>query len=225
MSLLKKALLVAGSTLGANIALTLINIIQAGSKYPDGRTMKDILGMDPAKATAGNVSKLSRRDCMQLFYAAEEPDFSSLKGEFSAMVLPGGVQGKASELFTHHVFPTGGVTLRTHWEGKAFMPESSSSGYGYNMFTDRSSGSPKTLRIRKFRTHVGPTTLGRDGRNSIHLVYHDFNSGTVKSMHDEARKINGNLYICGGYMALGGGWVNPAPFVLTGPSSEWVGLD
>jgi hypothetical protein len=225
MSLFKKALFVAGSTLGANIALTIINILQAGSKYPDGRTMKDILGKDPAKATADDVAKLSRKDCMQLFYAAEAPDFASLKGEFTAKVLPGGVLGPASELFTHHVFPTGGITLKTHWDGKAFMPESASSGYGYNLFTDKSSGSPKTLRIRKFKTHVGPTTLGKDGRNSIHLVYHDFNSGTVKSMHDEARKINDNLYICGGYMALGGGWVNPAPFVLTGPPSEWVGLD
>jgi hypothetical protein len=105
------------------------------------------------------------------------------------------------------------------------MPESASSGYGYNLFTDKSSGSAKTLRIRKFKTHLGPTTIGKDGRNSIHLIYHDFNSGAVKSMHDEVRKINDNLYICGGYMALGGGAINPAPFVLIGPPSEWVGLD
>jgi hypothetical protein len=225
MGIFKKALFVAVSGLGVNVALTVINILQAGSKYPDGRTMKDILGIDPQKATADDVARLSRADCMQLFYAADVPDFASMKGEFTAKVLPGGVQGKASELFTHHVFPTGGVTLKTHWEGKALLPETPTSGYGYNIFSDRSSGSPKVLRLRKFRTHVGPTTLGKDGRNSLHLVYHDFNTGAVKSMHDEARKINDNLYICGGYMALGGGAINPAPFVLIGPPSEWVGLD
>jgi hypothetical protein len=225
MSLTKKLIYLAGSTLGANIALTVINILQAGSKYPDGRSIKDILGKDAAKATADDVARLSRADCMQLYYAADAPDFASLKGEFKATVLTGGAQGRASELFTHHVFPTGGITLKTHWEGKAFMPESATSGYGYNLFTDKSSGSPKTLRIRKFKTSLGPTTVGKDGRNSIHLIYHDYNSGAVKSMHDEARRINDNLYICAGYMALGGGWVNPAPFVLTGPPTDWVGMD
>ena len=225
MGILKKTIFLAVSTVAANIVLTIINILQAGSKYPDGRAIKDILGKDAAKATAADVTRLSRADCMQLFYAADAPDFASFKGEFKAIVLSGGVLGPASVKFTHHVFPTGGITLKTHWEGKALMPESASSGYGYNLFIDKSSGSAKTLRIRKFKTLLGPTTMGKDGKNSIHLVYHDFNSGVIKSMHDEVRKINDNLYICGGYMALGGGAINPAPFILTGPPSEWVGMD
>jgi len=225
MSFVKKTIFLAVSTVAANLALTAINILQAGSKYPDGRTIKDILGKEPEKATADDVARLSRADCMQLFYAADAPDFASFKGEFNARVLSGGVLGPASVKFTHHVFPTGGITLKTHWEGKALMPESATAGYGYNLFTDKSSGRSKTFRIRKFKTRLGPTTIGKDGRNSIHLVYHDFNSGVVKSMHDEVRKVNDNLYICGGYMALGGGAINPAPFMLIGPPSEWVGLD
>jgi len=42
-------------------------------------------------------------------------------------------------------------------------------------------------------------------------------------MHDEARKIN-NLTICVGHVALGSGLFNPAPFVLIGPTTLWVGL-
>jgi len=224
MGIIKKSFISASVALFVNILLTVINILQAGKRYPDGRTLKDIIGKNPDEAGFNDIEKLSRKDKMQLFYTAGCPDFMSLKGEYKAKVLSGGVLGPASELFTHHVFPTGGITLKTHWEGKAFLPEKQNSGYGYNLFTD-SSDSAQTLRIRKFRTYMGPTTIGRDGRNSIHLVYHDFNSGAVRSMHDELRKINDRLFICAGYMALGGGAINPAPFVLTGEPAAWVGLD
>jgi len=44
-------------------------------------------------------------------------------------------------------------------------------------------------------------------------------------MRDEIRKINDHLFIGIGYMGLGGGSINPAPFVLIGPAKEWVGVD
>jgi hypothetical protein len=225
MGFLKKLVLIAGSTVALNLALTVINALQAGSRYPDGRTLKDILGKEASQATADDIEKLSRADCMQLFYAADMPDFQSFKGEFKALVLSKGVQGPLSVLLAHHVIPTGGITLKTRWEGKGFMPESLTSGYGYNLFNDTSSGSGKTVRIRKFRTYTGPTAIGKDGRNSIHLIYKDFNKGAVSSMHDEVRKVNDKLFICAGFLALGGGPANPVSFVLIGPPSEWIGLD
>jgi hypothetical protein len=44
-------------------------------------------------------------------------------------------------------------------------------------------------------------------------------------MRDEVRKINDNLYICMGHMGIGGGAINPTPFVLLGPPTPWVGLE
>ena len=222
MTKFKRLLFLAGAAGFSNAALTVINILQAGPRTPDGRSLAQILGVDPQKATLADVEKLGRADTMQLFYAAPAPDFSAMQGEYRAQVLKGGVLGTASILFTHHVFPTGGITLDTHWEGKAFLPVNKTSGHGYNLF---STGPARSIyRARKFKTSLGPTIIGKDGRNSLHLDYSPFNSGVIHSMHDEVRQINANLFICAGCMALGGGPINPAPFVLLGPPTDWVGL-
>ena len=210
-----------GAFAAANVGMTLVNIIQAGSRRPDGRTMAQILGVDPALAGFDDIERLSRADKMQLFYAASAPDFMKMSGEFKARVLSGGVQGPSSELFTHHVFPAGRPTLGTHWEGKAFQPVSDERGWGYNIF----SRGGRIFRTRRMKTYVGPTVFGRDGKDSFHLDYSFFNTDVIHSMHDEIRQINENLFICAGCMALGGGPLNPAPFALMGPASAWVGAD
>jgi len=208
------------------LLLNVINILQAGSKKPDGRTMEQIIGIDPAKATYEDVEKLSRKDTMQLFYAAETPNFEELEGEYKAGLLSGGVLGKSSELFTHYVFPTGMVTLGTKWVGKAFTKETELTGKGYNIFTKKDkNGAAVTLRIREIKTGIGPTKIGKDSKPSFKIDYRMFNTGSVKSMCDELRRINENLYIGAGYMGLGGGSINPAPFVLIGPPTPFVGAD
>jgi len=222
MTSFKRLLFLAGAAGLSNVALTVINILQAGPRTPDGRSMAQILGVDPEKATLADIEKLSRADTMQLFYAAPAPEFAAMKGEYRAKALKGGVLGTATVLFTHHVFPTGGITLDSQWEGKAFMPVDKTSGHGYNLF---STGPARSIyRARKFKTSLAPTIIGKDGRNSLHLDYSPFNTGVVHSMHDEVRQVNANLFICAGFMALGGGPANPGPFVLLGPPTEWVGL-
>lgn len=222
MTRFKRLIFLAGAAGLSNAALTVINILQAGPRTPDGRSLAQILGVDPEKATLADIEKLSRADTMQLFYAAPAPDFSAMKGEFRAKALKGGVLGTATVLFTHHVFPTGGITLDSQWEGKAFMPVDKTSGHGYNLF---STGPARSIyRARKFKTSLKPTIIGKDGRNSLHLDYSPYNTGAVHSMHDEVRQVNANLFICAGFMALGGGPANPGPFVLMGPPTDWVGL-
>jgi len=44
-------------------------------------------------------------------------------------------------------------------------------------------------------------------------------------MQDEVRKVNDNLFICIGYMGIGGGSINPAFFILYGEPEKWVGAD
>ncbi len=225
MNLLATLLIIAGSGVLAMIALNLINILQAGSKKPDGRTMAQILGVDPEDATYNDVEKLSRSEKMQLFYAAPAPDFTSLNGEYSARLLSGGILGGSSAYFTHHIFPTGRLTLRTRWIGKGFKSEGESTGTGYNIFTDNTGGSSKILRIRKIKTYLAPTRIGKTGKPSFHIDYSELNSGAVHSMRDEVRQINQNLFIGAGYMGLGGGPSNPAPFALIGPPKPWEGAD
>jgi hypothetical protein len=44
----------------------------------------------------------------------------------------------------------------------------------------------------------------------------------VDGMRDELRKINPDLFIGMGYMPIGGGAINPGPFVVYGPPEAWV---
>jgi hypothetical protein len=188
--------------------------------------MAEILGVDPETATYGDVEKLSRRDKMQLFYAAQPPDFKELSGEYDAQLLSGGILGPSSALFTHYVFPTGRVTTNTRWIGKGFKPGNNDTGHGYNIFTrKKSNGTISTLRIRPMKTSLAPSKVGKDGKLSFTVDYSADNTGTIHSMRDEIRRINPNLFIGAGYMGLGGGPINPAPFALIGPPKPWVGAD
>jgi hypothetical protein len=226
MKILKKILLVLGILIFVMITLNGINIIQAGSREPDGRTMAQILGVDPRTATYDDMEKLSRKDKMQLFYAAKTPDFKTFNGEYKARLLSGGILDSSSALFTHHVFPTGLVTLDTQWIGKAFKGDTQDAGHGYNIFTEKSSDkNTSTLRIRPMKTSIGDSKLGKDGKKSFLVNYSFDNTGTINSMRDEIRQINDNLFIGAGYMGLGGGSINPAPFALIGPPQPWVGVD
>lgn len=219
---LKKAAAIAGGSLALNVALFAVNILQAGKRRPDGRSMREILGLDPEKATWQDVEKLNRRDTMQLFYAARAPRLEEMQGEYRAKVLSGGVLDGPTGYFTHHVFPTGRLTPRFELLGKAFMPGEMNEGWGYNMFLNRKTG--ETWRGLKMLTFVGPTTIGTDASASLHLDYGVYNGGVVRSMHDELRRVNDNLFICAGYLGFSGGPRNPGPFVLIGPPDEWVGL-
>jgi len=215
--ILKKCLVVVSILLFFNIVLTGINILQKGGVY-DGRSIEEILGRPLSQAIPNDIEHLSKSEIMQLFYSAPAPDFSSLKGEYKAKTLPVGIMAPAADFFTHHFFGPG------HWEGKAFFPFEQTKGWGYNLFSIKDvSGNPSFARERKMDTFVGKSEI--DKKDSFHLVYKAFNGGIIKSMHDEIRKINDTLYICMGYMAVGGGSINPAPFILYGEPSEWVGPD
>jgi len=226
MKAFKNILIVLGVLVVVMLILNGINIMQAGSKKPDGRTMTQILGVDSKLASFDDIEKLSRKDKMQLFYAAAVPDFKTLQGEYEARILSGGILGKSSAMFTHFVFPTGLLTCSTRWVGKAFKSDSKNSGLGYNTFTkEKTEENISTLRIRRMKTSMGVSRVGKDGKKSFLVDYSFDNTGTIKSMRDEIRQINDNLFIGAGYMGLGGGPINPAPFALIGPPKPWAGPD
>lgn len=207
----KKIILVLAIFIGLNFLLISINIIQKGGKY-DGRSIEQILGKPPEIANVEDIKRLSKSEIMQLFYAASPPEFTSMNGEYKAQTLSVGIMSPVVDYFTHHFFGPG------RWEGKAFFPKEKNKGWGYNMFSLKDGKNGITLvRTRKMETWITKSEI--DDKDSFHLVYRAYNGGLVKSMHDEIRKINNTLYMGMGYMAAGGGSINPAPFILYGMPS------
>jgi hypothetical protein len=217
MSNLKKALPIVLIFLIISLALPGINILQNGLGGWDGRSMDAILGIRAEKATLETIEALSKSDVMQLFYAAEPPVLNAMKGEYRAKLLSVGVLAFATELYTHHLFGPG------RWEGKAFLPKNEKKGSGYNLFRNTDAADDTVARTRQMDTYIGPSNI--DDKKSLHLDYAPYNSGMVHTMHDEIRKINDTLYIGMGYMAAGGGSINPAPFVVYGKPMPWKGMD
>jgi len=213
MKALKNLLIVVCVLIVVGVLMTGINILQKGGEY-NGRSIEDILGVPPEKATFADIKKLSKADVFQLYYAASAPSFREFNGEYTAATVDVGIMATSAGYYTHTFFGPG------HWEGKAFYPFEQNKGYGYNIFKDAAG---KIYRTRKMDTEIGPSE--HDGKPAFKLNYGAYNSGTVHSMRDELRKINGNLYLGLGYMAMGGGKINPAPFVVIGPAKPWVGVD
>jgi len=216
--MLKKVCIVIGILVCLQLVLVGINIMQKGGSSWKGRSIENILGVAATEATLDDVKKLSKADVFQLFYAAPPPEFTEMKGEYSAVTLNVGVLAFAADFFTYHFFGPG------YWEGKAFYPFEEQQGWGYNLFSEKDEvGTKRFIRTRRMNTWVGPSTI--DDKVSFHLDYSPYNTGLVHSMHDEIRKINDRLFIGLGYMAAGGGSLNPAPFVLHGAPQPWQGID
>ncbi len=228
----KKGLIVPGILVALPLLLTAINIAQNGSSTPDGRTPDEILGVSAEAAGAEDVARLDKADVMQLFYALPAPGPAELDGEYQAVLVDVGVLSAGSAWFTHNLFGDGrwlGKGFRAIEPGAADTTQSNAAkGGGYNLFAGSSnydfrdadpamqSAADEIIRLREFDTYAGPSQI--DERESFHLDYGRHNSGTVQSMRDEIRKINQRLYLGMGHMALGGGAINPAPFLLIGPA-------
>jgi hypothetical protein len=217
MKALKIILIAVVALVVVQLTLTGINILQKGGAYK-GQSMEQILGIAPGKATVNDIEKLDKAALFQLFYAAPAPKFEEVKGEYSGQTIPVGVLAMSADIFTHHFFGPG------RWLGKAFFPFEKDKGWGYNMFSSKNKDGQEVIyRVRKMNAYIGKSPI--DGKDSFHLDYSPYNSGTVHSMHDELRKINDNIFLGMGYMGIGGGSINPAPFLVIGPAVKWVGTD
>jgi hypothetical protein len=197
--------------------LTAIHIFQNGASKPDGRTMEKILGMPADQAAPEDIGKLKKSDIMQLFYAADAPKFTEMKGEYKARLLPTGILFPVANFYAHHLMGPG------HWEAKAFFPFESNKGWGYNLFSSKKGGNSKIVRTMKMDTHVGKSRF--DDKDSFHLVYKAYNTGLNHTMRDEIRKINDRLYIGLGCLAWNMDTLNPCPFILYGTPDQWAGPD
>ncbi|BBO78136.1 hypothetical protein DSCW_55530 [Desulfosarcina widdelii] len=197
-----------------NLLVTGINILQNGSSGWDGRSMEQILGVPPEQATLADIERLSKSEVMQLFHSATPPTLSDLQGEYQAKNLAVGIMAPAADFYTQHFFGPG------RWLGKGFTAEAAQNGQGYNLFQEKE-GDGTIWRTRRMKTSVGTSVFDR--KESFKLDYSVYNKGPVHGMRDELRKINPALFIGMGYMPIGGGSINPGPFVVYGNPSPWVG--
>jgi len=206
--------LVLCTVIALSFAATGVNILQNGVGGWNGKSVTEILGVPADKATVKDIEKLSKSEVMQLFYAADAPSFETIKGEYKGQLINVGILALPSDYLTHHFF------CPPQWVGKAFFPFEKDKGWGYNVCSGEGN---KIIRMRKMDTYMGVSNM--DKKKSFHLHYASYNSDLFYTMHDEIRKINDNLYIGMGYMAVTGGSINPFPFVHIGPPTPWVGID
>jgi short-subunit dehydrogenase len=211
--LLKRAAGVFAVLVLLNLLITGINILQNGIGGWDGRTMQQILGVAPQLATVADVERLSKSEVKQLYHAASTPSMSDLAGEFKAKNLSVGIMAPAADFYTHHFFGPG------RWMGKGFTSEDGRTGSGYNLFMKK--GAEGTvIRTRRMKTRIDTSVY--DEKDSFQLDYSPFNGGLVHGMRDELRMINPALFIGMGYMPIGGGAINPGPFIVFGSPAPWV---
>lgn len=217
MKIFKIIMICAAVVVAVNILVMGVNIIQNGPGKWDGRSIEEILGVKAENAEADDVDKLSKSDVMQLFFAAEAPEFTEMNGEYKTRLVSAGILYGANEFYAHNFMGPG------HWEAKAFFPFEKIRGQGYNLFTVDENGEKRAVRTLRMDTFNGKSNF--DDKESFHLVYEAYNTDQNRSMRDEIRKINDSLYIGLGYSKWNLGTYNPSPFVLHGKPEKWTGPD
>jgi len=208
--------------IGSGIALVLVLLVSGINVFQNGFGSKNlspekILNKPLNEITREDVLNLSKSDFVQLFYSLPAPAVDDLKGEYKAANLPAGIMAASVQFYTDHFFGPG------KWTGKAFRSINGKKGEGYNIFSEKKDGTLVRNRTRKIDTHVGPSAF--DEKDSYHLIYGKYNTFPVDSMCDELRRLNENLYVGLGYMAAGGGSINPSPFIVYGEPGPWVGAN
>ena len=214
MNALKKILTGIVVLMLVNIAMIGINIGLKGWGGYKGQSVEQILGVPAEKATIADIDKLSRAQLVQLYYAAEAPAYEDLDGEYKAKNVGGGVFTVPGNIYVNYFFGKG------KWSGKGFSPKL---GFGYNLFAVNDGGKETFNRMRKMKTYIDTSQF--DKKKAFHIDYSAFPNGPVSLMHDECRKINGQLYICSSAIVPTGGAANPLPFILYGEPQKWVGPD
>jgi cholesterol oxidase len=214
MNVVKKILLAVCVILLVDVLLTGINIGQKGCGGYQGQSMEQILGKSAEKATIEDLSKLSRSQVMQLFYAAPAPAEGDLSGEYGAKMIGGGVLTYVSDFYAAYLFGPGS------WNGKAFMP---AEHRGYNLFGTTVAGTETLKREREMKTSIEKSAY--DGKDSFHVDYTESMTFAPMRPHDEIRKINSALFLGLGSLPASAGTLNPMPFVVYGAAAPWVGPD
>lgn len=162
-------------------------------------------GASTSRPTAAELKAMSLGDVLKVFRDLEPPSVAELDGEFVATLLDQG--GPAM-----NVISSFSTNVPRRWLGKAFEPIDDDEGHGYNWFQ----GGARTVRRYRMKTYVGGSAV--DGGRSYILEYRPYNSGFMRSMVDEVRRVAPGLYLGLGRVGFGR-WMRMRlyPFMLEGP--------
>ena len=156
------------------------------------------------------LRRLPHSELIKIFGELPPPSLKEMDGEFLATGLDqsGRLQNLLGSLF---------VNWPGLWLGKAFHPESSEEGKGYNFFLR----GKDILRTFPMGTYVAPS--GVVSGPSYHVDYSRFRTGFITgSGRDEIRKVSDGLYLGVGrltYSRAAGRRLHP--FLLEGPTAPF----
>lgn len=155
---------------------------------------------------------MGRKPLVKLFNELPPPDVESMDGEFRATLLDQGYW--INNLVMLMAFNVPGV-----WIAKAFRPQTSERGEGYNAFRI---GEHKRPRYR-MDTYIAASQF--DGRMSYHLDYRKrnrWNLAAWSNLKGEVRQLGPSLFLGLGTADFRLKSVRRAcPFMLEGPTAEY----
>jgi len=158
-----------------------------------------------SRPTAAELKAMAIGDLLALFRDLDPPTLAEMDGEFVATLLD---QGSPAM----NVIASFTTNVPRRWLGKAFQPVSDSEGHGYNWFQ----GGVRTVRRYRMKTYLGDSAV--DARRSYVLEYRPYNSGFMRTMIDEVRRVAPGLYVGLGRVGFGRFMrMRLYPFMLEGP--------
>jgi hypothetical protein len=163
--------------------------------------------------TAYNKQEVRRTphgELVKIFRELPPPSLEEMDGEFLATGLD-----QSNRLRNHlgSLF----VNWPGLWLGKAFHPESSTGGKGYNFFLRNK----EILRAFPMGTYLAPS--GVTSGPSYHVDYSRFHTGFITgSGRDEIRKVSDGLYLGVGRLTYSrAAGCRLYPFLLEGPTAPF----
>ena len=158
-----------------------------------------------SRFSAAELKAMSIGDVLAVFRQLDAPPLAEMDGEFVATLLD---QGNPAM----NVISSFTTNVPRRWLGKAFEPVNESEGHGYNWFQ----GGPTAVRRYRMKTYLGDSAV--DAGRSYILEYRPYNSGFMRSMVDEVRRVAPGLYVGLGRVGFGS-WMRTRlyPFMLEGP--------
>ena len=161
------------------------------------------------------LESLSETALIALWQSLPAPSFEEFEGEFASSISNESREGHNAYMFDEE-------SALGYWLGKAYLPETASTGQGYNRW--RHAGD-KVARNGRFGTEDGISLF--DGRPALMMHYADYSPDNERvqgpQLVDEIRELGDRYFI--GIGTVENDRKVAYPFILQGPIGPWVGVD
>lgn len=136
------------------------------------------------KWTVEKLKKMSREDLLELYKTLPAPVFEEMDGEYNGHTLDTG--SKRGNQMSEWVM---NKTAMGVWKGKAYTPNTSTTGEGYNRYVIDG----KERHHLRFGTDMNVSLF--DGRPTLRMRYSAFKNISARNdLIDEVRKLDDGIY-------------------------------